>query len=73
MTGPFIELTEPGTGKQLLINTAVVASIAPHGRSGSYIFVVGNGERMEAEETPGEVSALLQAAGVACQRKGDGG
>ena len=39
MTGPFIELTEPETSRRLLVNVSLVAWVAPHGRTGSFIYL----------------------------------
>ena len=65
MSGPFVELTDSETSQMLLINADRVVCITPHGRSGSFVYVTGAPERLEVEETPGRVSEVLQAAGVA--------
>lgn len=65
MSGPFIELTESETSRLLLVNTDRVVCVAPHGRGGSFIFLMGGADRMEVEESPGRISEILQAAGVA--------
>jgi len=65
MSGPFIELTDSDTSRLMLINADRVICVAPHGRGGSFVYVAGSPERLEAEETPGRVSEILQVAGVA--------
>jgi hypothetical protein len=64
MSGPFIELTESETSRLMLVNTAQVICVAPHGRGGSFVFLTGGPERIEIDESPGRVSELLQAAGI---------
>jgi hypothetical protein len=71
MTGPFIELSEAESSRTMLVNAALVTCVAPHARMGSFIYFTGDTERFEVEETPAEVSALLEAAGAACQRRGE--
>ena len=66
MSGPFIELTESETSRLMLINSDRVTCIAPHGRGGSFIYVMGYPDRLEVEETPVRISDILRVAGVAC-------
>jgi hypothetical protein len=72
MTGPFVELSEPETSRTMLVNAALVTCVVPHARMGSFLYFTGGTERFEVEETPAEVSALLRAAGVVCQRRDEG-
>ena len=65
MSGPFIPLTEAETNRLLLVNTDRVTCVAPHGRGGSFIYLLGGPDRMEVDETPGEIAELLKLAGVA--------
>jgi hypothetical protein len=67
MTGPFIQLSEAGTGKPILINLSTVTSFAPHGRSGAYVLLLGEGTRLEVDETPADIAGRLEAAGLTCQ------
>jgi hypothetical protein len=48
----------------MLLNTDRVICVAPHGRGGSFIYVLGSSDRFEVEETPTQISEILQAAGV---------
>ncbi|MFN8522242.1 MAG: hypothetical protein U0821_03960 [Chloroflexota bacterium] len=71
MSGPFIVLTEPQSAKGILVNAAMISCVAPHGRRGSYVFLSGNAERVEAEETPGQIALMLQATGIECHGKAE--
>ncbi|MGE3273393.1 MAG: hypothetical protein AB7P40_31960 [Chloroflexota bacterium] len=66
MSGPFIEVTESDTSRLLLLNAERVVCVAPHGRGGAYVYVMGHPDQLEIEETPERVSELLRGAGVAC-------
>ena len=68
MSGPFIELTDAETSRLMLVNTDRVICVAPHGRGGSFVYVTGSPDRLEVEEVPARVSAILHAAGVACSQ-----
>lgn len=65
MSGPFVGLTESETGRLVLVNTDRVACVAPHGRGGSFVYLVGTPDRLEVDETPARVFDVLRAAGVA--------
>lgn len=69
MAGPFIEVTEPDSGRLMFVNADLLVCVAPHARSGSFLYFVGDTDRIAIRETPDEVSALLQRAGVTCQRR----
>jgi hypothetical protein len=65
MSGPFVELTESESSRPLLVNMDRVICVAPHGRGGSFVYLMGGLERVEVDETPARVSEILQGAGVA--------
>ena len=65
MSGPFIELTEAETSRLLLVNTDRLTCVAPHGRGGSFIYLLGTPDRMDVDETPAQIAEILQVAGVA--------
>ena len=69
MSGPFVKLTESGTSRPMLFNADRVICVAPHGRGGSFIYVLGSSDRFEVEETPSRISEILQAAGVMCAQE----
>lgn len=71
MSGPFIELTESETSRLLLVNADRMICVAPHGRGGSFIFLMGGPDRMEVEESPGRISEILQDAGMASTQRED--
>jgi hypothetical protein len=48
----------------MLFNADRVICVAPHGRGGSFVYVLGSSDRFEVEETPSRISEILQAAGV---------
>lgn len=64
MSGPYVKLTESETSRPMLLNTDRMICVAPHGRGGSFIYVLGSSDRFEVEETPTQISEILQAAGV---------
>jgi len=64
MSGPYVKLTESETSRPILFNADRVICVAPHGRGGSFIYVLGSSDRFEVEETPSRISEILQAAGV---------
>jgi len=64
MSGPYVKLIESETSRPMLFNADHVICVAPHGRGGSFIYVLGSSDRFEVEETPSRVSEILQAAGV---------
>ena len=64
MCGTFIELTEAGTSRFMLVNADRMICVAPHGRGGSYVYLVGGPDRFEVDETPGRIAEILQTAGV---------
>ncbi|HEX2588137.1 MAG TPA: hypothetical protein VHL51_07720 [Gaiellales bacterium] len=65
MCGSFVQLTESETSRLMLVNADRMICVAPHGRGGSFIYVVGGPDKFEVEETPARVAEILQAAGVA--------
>jgi hypothetical protein len=71
MAGPFIIASERETSRPLVINATAIACVAPHGRSGSFIFFAGGVERMEVEQTPDDVATLLREAGLTCRAQND--
>jgi hypothetical protein len=64
MSGPYVKLTESETSRPILFNADRVICVAPHGRGGSFVYVLGSSDRFEVEETPSRISEILQAAGV---------
>lgn len=64
MSGPFIELTESETSRPLLVNVDRVICVAPHGRGGAFVYLMGGPNRIEVDEAPARVSEILQGAGV---------
>lgn len=62
MSGPFIELTESGTSRPMLVNIDRVTCVMPHGRGGSFICTAANPDRFEVDEPPGRISEMLRAA-----------
>ena len=65
MSGPFIALTESETNRLMLVNLDRVTCVAPHGRGGSFVYLVGTADRMEVDETPPQIAEMLKRAGVA--------
>jgi hypothetical protein len=64
MSGPYVKLTESETSRPILFNADRVICVAPHGRGGSFVYVLGSSHRFEVEETPSRISEILQTAGV---------
>ena len=64
MSGPYVKLTESQTSRPMLVNVDRMICVAPHGRGGSFIYVLGSSDRFEVDETPSRISEILQAAGV---------
>jgi hypothetical protein len=64
MSGPYVQLTESETSRPILFNVDRVICVAPHGRGGSFIYVLGSSDRFEVEEPPSRISEILQAAGA---------
>lgn len=64
MSGPYVKLTESGTSRMMLVNADRVICAAPHGRGGSFVYVLGSSDRFEVEEPPSRIAEILQAAGV---------
>jgi hypothetical protein len=54
----------------MLFNADRVICVAPHGRGGSFIYVLGSSDRFEVEETPSQISEILQSAGVMYGQEG---
>jgi len=71
MAGPFIKLTESETNRLMLVNVDRVTCVAPHGRGGSFVYLVGAADRMEVDETPTQIAEILMVAGVAAPAEGD--
>lgn len=70
MAGPYVKLTESETSRPMLINADRMVCVAPHGRGGSFIYVLGSSDRFEVEETPSRIFEILQAAGVMSTQEG---